>query len=76
MTAGMDASTAPGSVGPVSCLPLQTRPVWDMGTIHAEERKGDSLQPARAEKWFHALGEPCLTFEPVVRVALAFTILI
>lgn len=45
MTVEMDASTAPCSVGPLSCLPLQTRPIWDMGTTHAEERKVDSLQP-------------------------------
>lgn len=30
---------------PACLLPLQTRPIWDSGTLHAEEGKPDSLQP-------------------------------
>lgn len=76
MTVGMDSPRAPCSVGLVSCLPspLQTGPLWDIGTACAE--KGRLIPHSQGRKGVHALGEPCLTFEPVVGVALALTILI
>ena len=56
-------------------VPLQARPVWDMGMTHVEGGKSYSLQPGLG-RGSMLVGSQALTFEPVVRVALTLAILI
>lgn len=76
MTVGTDSLVALRSAGLVSHLPgASPSQARDMDTTHVEEGKSYSLQPGLG-RGSMLVGTQALTFEPVVRVTLALTVLI